>query len=196
MKNFLRISFLLFFAFALFVSCADRSDAPAIDAPLFSDSEASITISSFALSDLADGTWDFKNVYKPTSSGTVTFYFDSGSVQLEYLSEVWIFNQTFSLSGGVPTCTSGSSIERYTLNNENKAALNNYAVSHGISLTWDGNTVILSSNNYTTNTWINYMVQHCTDSRRVLKTNASNTRYSLKYSSSSSSQDDYYLKKR
>ena len=139
MKNAFRIVIFMMLAAVLFVSCGDSagtslSGDSANSAHLFYEGETPIEISSLSLSDLSDGTWEFKNTFLTSNGINQTI-----SGQRCNCSK-WGINvyQTIVISGGNATIVSGSMTYEYTMDNASKEAL----INADDSLTWNGNTVI------------------------------------------------------
>lgn len=203
MKKLINISILLLTALLFLAGCGQTTGATNITGsadttPLFDESEAPITISTLALSDLSDGTWEYKHVYVHTYSTpeSKTIYLpEGGSVDCNVNSWTWVESFTFTKSGSDLTVTSGINVEVYTMDDANKATLNSYAATHGESLTWNGNTLTI-----TTNTSTAYMVTAmCRNSEYsfyTTKKNTAGTRFIVKSNSSTTSKPNInYLKK-
>ena len=190
MKNAFKIVIFMMLAAVLFVSCGDSAgttlpgDAPN-SAHLFYEGETPITINSLALSDLSDGTWEFKHTFlgsdiNMTISGQRCHC-------LKWGSNIY---QTVSISGGVATIVSGSMTEEFTMDDADKEAL----VNANDSLTWNGNTVIISDNDYTYETWFEGMMDLA--NYFLIKRNAANTLFFAKTNyDSSNAYSRYYLRK-
>ncbi len=203
MKKLINISILLLTALLFFAGCGQTTGATNITGsadttPLFDESEAPITISSLALSDISDGTWEYKHIYVytyDTPQGETIHFPGGGSVGCNINSWVWFHSLTFTKSGSNITVTSGTNTNVYTMDDVNKAFVNTYAANQGESLTWDGNTLTV-----TRSTRSNYMVTAmCESSLRsynTTKKNSAGTRFIVKYNYSTASEPNInYLKK-
>ena len=204
MKKLINISILLLTALLFFAGCGQTTGATNVTGsadttPLFDESEAPITISSLALSDISDGTWEFKMIYVhtyDTPDGTTIALPKGGSVGCNVNSRTWVNTLVFTKSGSTITVTSGTDTHVYTMDDVNKALVNSYAANHGESLTWDGNTLTI-----TRSTSSDYMVTTamCRDSGYsyyTTKKNTAGTRFIVKYNYSTASEPNiYYLKK-
>lgn len=186
MKKIFSISILFLVACLLFTACGPGAGGGTGNAdftPLFSESEAPIVINSLALSDLSDGTWEFK-FYRPFEYSTPeskTIYFSNGggSVSCHVTSCTWVYTQVFTKSGSNITVTSGTDVDTYTMDNENKALVNAYASNHGLSLSWNGNTLTTTDTTYLFDTWINTMFERSAESYYTTKKNTAGTRYTV-----------------
>ena len=203
MKKIFIISILFVTSFLFLAGCGGTSGAVNITGsadttPLFDESEAPITISSLALSDISDGTWEFKMIYVhtyDTPDGTTIDLPKGGSVGCNVNSWTWVQTLVFTKSGSTTNVTSGTKTTVYTMDDVNKALVNSYAANHGESLTWDGNTLTI-----TKSTRSDYMITAmCRDSEYsyyTTKKNTAGTRFIVKYNNSTTSEPNiYYLKK-
>ena len=192
MKNAFRIVIFMMLAAVLFVSCGDSagtslSGDSANSAHLFYEGETPIEISSLSLSDLSDGTWEFKNTFLTSNGINQTI-----SGQRCNCSK-WGINvyQTIVISGGNATIVSGSMTYEYTMDNASKEAL----INADDSLTWNGNTVIISNNDYTHDTW--FVDIFDLEDYYTIKKNSTNTKFFAKTSyDRSDAYDRYYLRKK
>ena len=192
MKNAFRIVIFMMLAAVLFVSCGDSagtslSGDSANSAHLFYEGETPIEISSLSLSGLSDGTWEFKHTFLSSLSINPTI---SGQ---KCNCSKWGLNiyQTIVISGGNATIVSGSMANEYTMDTASKEAL----INADDSLTWNGNTVIISNNDYTYDTWFDNIFDLA--NYYTLKRNSTNTKFFAKTSyDSSDSYSRYYLRKK
>ncbi len=203
MKKLINISILLLTALLFLAGCGQTTGATNITGsadttPLFDESEAPITISTLALSDLSDGTWEYKHVYVHTYDTPYNKSIslpNGSSIGCDVNSWTWVESFTFTKSGSDLTVTSGINAEVYTMDDANKAMLNSYAATHGESLTWNGNTLTI-----TTTTRTAYMVtamcENSHQSYNTTKKNTAGTRFIVKSNYSTASEPNiYYLKK-
>ena len=195
MKKIFIISILFVTSLLFLAGCGQTTGAVNITGsadttPLFNESEAPITINSIALSDLSDGTWEFKNVYVHsynTPSGTTIYLPGSGSVGCNVNSWTWVTSLTFTKSGSTLTVTSGTDTDVYTMDDANKAMVNTYAANHGASLSWDGNTLTVTTTTTSTHS-IETMCERSGYSYYTTKKNTAGTRFIVKYNYSTTSQ--------
>ncbi len=203
MKKIFIISILFVTSLLFLAGCGHTTGATNITGsadttPLFDENEAPITINSIALSDLSDGTWEYKRVSVHTYStpnGTSIFLPSGGSVGCNVNSWTWVTSLTFTKSGSTLTVTSGTDTDVYTMDDANKAMVNTYAANHGASLSWDGNTLTVTTT--TTSTYsIEVMCENSGESYYTTKKNTAGTRFIVKYNYSTTSEPKiYYLKK-
>ena len=202
MKKIFIISIIFVTSLLFLAGCGDSPASGrtgrADTSPLFPESEATIPMNSIDLSNLSDGTWEFKMVYVTTyntPNGTSIYLPGGGSVGCNVNSWTWVDSFTFTKSGSTLTVTSGTNTKVYTMDDANKVMVNSYAANHGASLTWNGNTLTISANETST-----YMVTAAfEDSARTYfttKKNTAGTRFIVKSNSSTTSKPNiHYLKK-
>lgn len=203
MKKLINISILLLTALLFLAGCGQTTGATNITGsadttPLFNESEAPITISSLALSDLSDGTWEYKHVYVHTYNTPYnqSIHLPNGSsIGCDVNSWTWVDSFTFTKSGTTLTVTSGTDTHVYTMDDANKAMLNSYAATHGESLTWNGNTLTITEDAGTAY-MVTAMCEHSQQSYNTTKKNLAGTRFIVKSNSSTISEPSIdYLKK-
>lgn len=209
MKNVLKIVFFMMLVAVLLVSCGQvtggngsGSGNSADDTPLFNESEASIQIDSISINDLSDGEWEFMNSYysnHPNRTSSLNVNIGGGnSITCDCTAWKMVFRQTLTVSGGTASGFTGTETCEYTMDATNKATLDAYAATKGVTLTWSGNTVIITKND-TSNYWFNKMVTSSTASSSylVLRKNSSGTCFLRKTNyDRADSYDRYYLKKK
>ena len=203
MKKLINISILLLTALLFFAGCGQTTGptnvtGSADTSQLFDESEAPITIDSLALSDISDGTWEYKLVYVHTYSTpynqSITLP-NGSSIGCDVNSWTWVHSFTFTKSGTTLTVTSGTDTEVYTMDDANKAMLNSYAATHGESLTWNGNTLTLTGN-VGTAYMVTAMCNASQQSYNTTRKNTAGTRFIVKANSSTDSEPSIqYLKK-
>ncbi len=204
MKKIFIISILFVTSLLFLAGCGGTSGAVNITGsadttPLFAENEAPITMTSaLTLSDLSDGTWEFKNVYVHSYNTPDNHSIrlpNGSSIGCDVNSWTWVDSFTFTKSGTNLTVISGTDIHVYTMDDANKAMLNGYAATHGESLTWNGNTLTISEDET-----IAYMVtvafENSGYSYYTTKKNTAGTRFIVKSNYSTTSEPKiYYLKK-
>ena len=204
MKKIFIISILFVTSLLFLAGCGGTSGAVNITGsadttPLFAENEAPITMTSaLTLSDLSDGTWEYKYVYVHTYSTPYNKSIslpNGSSIGCDIDSWTWVNSFTFTKSGTNLTVISGTNTHVYTMDDANKAMLNGYAATHGESLTWNGNTLTITRNAGST-----YMVTSTfEDSARTYyttKKNTAGTRFIVKPNYSTTSEPNInYLKK-
>ena len=207
MKKALKVLFFMMLAAVLFVSCGQAtggsgSGNSADDTPLFTESEASVQINSISINDLSDGEWEFMNSYysnHPTTTSSFSVNIGSGnSISCDCTAWKMVIRQTLTVSGGTASGFTGTETCEYTMDATNKATLDAYAATKGVTLTWSGNTVIITKND-TSNYWFNKMVTSSTASSSylVLRKNPAGTCFLRKSNyETANSYDRYYLKKK
>jgi hypothetical protein len=204
MKNALKIVIFMMLAAVLFVSCGQATGGNGSGAdvtPLFNESEASVPINSISINDLSDGEWEFMNSYysnHPNYTSSLTVNIGNGN-SIPCDCTVWrlVIRQTLTVSGGAASGFTGTETCEYTMNAANKATLDAFAATKGVTLNWNGNTVVISRN-YTSNYWFNDMVSSSTSSSSslVLKKNPAGTCFFRKTNyDRADSYDRYYLRK-
>ena len=203
MKKIFIISILFVTSFLFFTGCGHTTGATNVTGsadttPLFDESEAPITIDSLALSDLSDGTWEYKFVYVYTYStphGETIYLPGGGTVGCNVNSWAWFHSLTFTKSGSTITVTSGTKTNVYTMDDANKAIVNTYAANQGESLTWDGNTLTITRST-SSDYMITSMFEDSEQDYYITKKNTAGTRFIVKPNySPSSGQNIQYLKK-
>ena len=208
MKKIFNFSILLMLTLAFFVSCGHATggngneSGRADTSPLFQESEADKGIPSLALSDLSDGTWEFKSVYfaRYDDPYEVRVYMQDWSYVNCDITSIFTFvvSLKFSISGGNVTCISQTETDEYTMDDENKAKLINLAASHNQPLTWNGNTVTVKRTVPAHDGYLNHMFEQSTYSTFTTKKNDAGTCYliaSIGNLEIYSCTQSYYLKK-
>lgn len=189
MKNTLRIGVLLCVSTLLLVCCSGEVDSfSALDSslnctPLFDESDVPIPTTSI---DLTEGNWLFKNFYISSTSTPVESTYTLGNDTLKYsftsLKDVSI--QKITVTGGYKITTSKKYRYETGMDVQNKTKYDNFAKAHGITLTWNGTTLI-NEYSFTYPSVDDYSVTHAIDlakaSYGIAKRNGSGTRYIVKY---------------
>jgi hypothetical protein len=191
MKKIFNISILLMLTLAFFVSCGHATDGNTNEishldtTPLFDESETSVTMNnSLTFAQLSDGTWEYKRVYTTVYSNPfeINIYMQDWSHETCNIISTYtnIISLRFSISGGIATYLSQSETNEYTMDDENKAKLINFAASHNQPLTWNGNTVKITKTLPADNGYLNNMFEQSSYSTFTTKKNEAGTRYLVK----------------
>ena len=116
--------------------------------------------------------------------------YDMFTITSTYIS---IVNLTFSVSGGNKTYISQSTTYEYTMDDTNKTNLINFAAAHNQPLTWNGNTVTITTTIPATGDYLNFMHEQSTYSTFTTTKNTEETRFLVKLVDNNTTI--HYLKK-
>ena len=150
--------------------------------PLFDESDVSIITTNIELS---EGEWIFKETYEGTTHTPIetTYKIGNDTLQYSYLSykSVEVYELTI-VKDFIITTSSNSRFEE-KMDSQNKTKYDNFAKAHGVSLTWNGTTLI-SEYSFTNKSVDDFSIKHAidlaNDSYGITKRNRAGTRYIIK----------------